>query len=175
MTGRSETASAQADTLVIVRTFNAPRDLVFKAFTTAESLQRWWGPKGFEITVTRFEFRPGGIFLYRMDGDAFSAWGRFIYREIAPPERLVWVNSFSDEHGGLARVPFDDTWPAEMVNTLTFAEQDGKTTLTLQVVGLAASDTERQTFVAGFDSMRGGFGGTFDQLDAWLTAEQATA
>jgi uncharacterized protein YndB with AHSA1/START domain len=178
MIGPSSNVGEQTETLVITRVFDAPRDLVFKAFTTAEAMQRWWGPKGFEITVKRFEFRPGGIFHYQMAGpppDGFTAWGRFVFREIVAPERLVWVNSFSDEAGGLARVPFDDTWPAEMLHTVTLAERGGKTTLTVQVVGLAQSDAERRTFEDGFASMEGGFGGTFDQLADFLAAEQANA
>ena len=83
---------------------DAPRDLVWQAWSKREAMAKWWGPKGFGIAVTRFEFRPGGTFLYSMklpNGDVW--WGRFVYREIVEPERIVFANGFSDETGGLTR------------------------------------------------------------------------
>jgi uncharacterized protein YndB with AHSA1/START domain len=175
-TGPSNAADPRSDELVIRRVFGAPRPLVFQAFTEADRLARWWGPKGFEIGVSKLEFRPGGIFHYSMTTpDGHTMWGRMVYREIAPPERIVWVNSFADEAGNLAPVPFSDSWPAEMLNTVTLDEQGGKTVLTLRVVALTTSEVERETFVSNFDSMREGYGGTWDQLEAYLAAERANA
>ncbi len=78
---------------VITRTFDAPRDLVFKAWTEAERLAQWWGPKGCNITVSKLELRPGGTFLYSMKmSNGPAMWGKFVYREIVAPERLVFVN-----------------------------------------------------------------------------------
>src|SRR4051794_25616045 len=163
-----------ANELVITRVFDAPRELVFQAFAEAERLAQWWGPKGFTIHVSRLDFRPGGIFHYRMAApDGQDMWGRFAYREIVPPERIVWVNSFSDEAGNLTRPPFSDPWPPEILNTVTLVEHDGKTTLTLRGGPINATEAERATFEAGFDSMRQGFGGTWDQLAEYLAREQA--
>ena len=61
-----------------------------------------------------------------------------------------------------------ETWPLEMLNTLTFEENNGKTTLTLRGAAINATEAERQTFEGGFDSMRQGFGGTMDQLETYL-------
>jgi uncharacterized protein YndB with AHSA1/START domain len=175
MPGRSDTSSAQGKELVITRVFDAPRDLVFKAFTESDSMAQWWGPKGWTIQVSRFEFRPGGIFLYSLKEPSGQVmWARFVYREISPPERIVFVNSFSDEAGGVTRAPFSATWPLEMLTTMTFSEQGGKTTITLRVGAIPAADDERRTFEDGFDSMRQGFGGTFDQLAEYLANEQAS-
>jgi uncharacterized protein YndB with AHSA1/START domain len=138
-------------------------------------LARWWGPKGCEITVARFEFRPGGLFVYRMGmPGGFSMRGRFEYREIDAPERLVWVNAFADEAGNLARAPFfDGKWPLEVLNRMTLEEQGTTTTLTLRGGPINATDAEWRLFESNFESMRGGFGGTFDQLDAYLAEQQS--
>jgi uncharacterized protein YndB with AHSA1/START domain len=176
MTGRSGSTSVQGEEFVISRVFDAPRELVWKAVAESDRLARWWGPKGFTISVSRFEFRPGGIFHYRMVGpDGNDMWGRWVYREIAAPERVVFVNSFSDEAGGLTRAPFSGAWPLEMLTTLTLAEQGGKTTLTLRVRGLAETEEERKTFEDGFESMQQGFGSALDQLGELLAKELARA
>jgi uncharacterized protein YndB with AHSA1/START domain len=161
-------AEAGAD-FVITRVFNAPRELVFKTMTETEHLQKWWGPKGCEIEVVKHEPRPGGVFHYRMQfAPGVEMWGKFVYREIMPPERIVFVNSFADAAGNTTRNPMSPTWPAEALNTTTLTEQDGKTTLTLRSSPLAASEIERATFLAGHASMQQGFGGMYDQYEAYL-------
>lgn len=153
----------------ITRVFEAPCELVFKAWTEAERLAQWWGPKGMATSVQRLDLRPGGVLHYRIvlpDGQA--VWGKFVFREITPPRRLVFVVSFSDEQEGVTRHPMSQNWPLEVLNTLTLTEEDGKTTLTLRGVPVNATEVERQTFEGGFDSMRQGFGGTMDQLYDYL-------
>lgn len=159
----------QAKEFTISRTFNAPRDLVWKAWSEPEAFGQWWGPKGCKLDVVKFEFRPGGLFHYGMkmpDGQIW--WGRIAYREIVKPERIVFVNSFSDASGSIARAPFSATWPLEILNNLTFTEQSGKTTLDLRGGPINPTDEERKMFEGMFASMQQGFGGTFDQLDAFL-------
>src|SRR6185369_3746045 len=74
-------------TFVVTRVFDAPRALVFKAWTEPERLARWWGPKGFEMSVIKLELRAGGIFLYsQRSPTGVEMYGKFIYREITPPE-----------------------------------------------------------------------------------------
>ncbi|MEA2415096.1 MAG: hypothetical protein QOI58_1753 [Thermoanaerobaculia bacterium] len=162
-------AAEHADDFVITREFDAPRDLVFKAWTEPERLAQWWGPKGFTVKVANIDLRPGGMFHYGMVGpDGSEMWGKFIYREITPPERMVFIVSFSDESGGTTRHPMAPTWPREMLNTVTLTEHGETTTLTLRSSAYAASEEERATFKAGHSSMQGGFTGTFDQLAAYL-------
>jgi uncharacterized protein YndB with AHSA1/START domain len=161
--------------LVITRTFDAPRELVFKAWTDPEHLQHWWGPKGFTFGVAKFDFRPGGIFHYSMRSpDGHEMWGKFVYREIVAPEKIVFVNSFSDEKGNITRAPFSPTWPLEILNTLTLSENDGKTTLTLRGGPINATEEEHRTFEARFESIKQGFGGTFDQLADYLARMEPT-
>ncbi len=157
---------------VITRVFDAPRDLVWKAWTEAPRLAEWWGPKGCAIRVVKLDVRPGGIFHYAMQfKPGHDMWGRFVYREIVPPERLVYVSSFSDENGGITRAPFsqlNNTWPLEVLNTVTLSEEGGKTTLTVRGAPINATEEERKTFTSMFASMQQGFGGTFDKLAEYL-------
>lgn len=171
-TPSSDSATARAFTMT--RTFDAPRALVFKAFSEAERLAQWWGPTGFEIQVSRLEFRPGGIFHYKMASpNGHDMWGRFTFREIVEPERIVWINSFSDPEGAVAPAPFDMAFPLEILNTVTLEEQGGKTILSLHSTPINETPEERATFDGMFDSMQVGFGGTFDQLAEFLAQEQA--
>lgn len=162
--------SAGPKEFVITRTFAAPRELVWKVWTQVEHLQQWFGPKGFTTPVAKLDFRPGGMFHYCMQSsDRNKMWGRFVYREIVPPERIVWVNSFSDEAGGLVRPPFSEVWPREMLTVATFSEHAGRTTVTLRWTALNATDEEQKTFDSSHDSMNQGWTGTFDQLTTYLT------
>jgi uncharacterized protein YndB with AHSA1/START domain len=164
-----EAQTVAREKFVTTRSFDAPREQVWKAWTEAERLGQWWGPKGFAMGVINFDLRPGGVFHYSMrTPDQHEMWGKFVYREIAAPERIVFVNSFADAEGRLIRCPFSPTWPLEVVNTLTLSEHDNRTTLTLQGSPINATDEELKTFVAGFESMKQGFSGTWDQLSEYL-------
>jgi len=165
-----EQKSKQNKELVIIRVFNAPRDIVFKMWTEAEHLAKWWGPKGFDVIVKKLELKPGGVFHYCMAKNDMEMWGKFVYREIVAPEKLVFINSFSDKDGNITRSPFMANWPLEVLNTLTFKEQDGKTTVTLKGGPCNATEEEQNIFAANTGSMQQGFAGTFEQLDEYLAA-----
>jgi uncharacterized protein YndB with AHSA1/START domain len=155
--------------LVITRTFDAPRELVFKAFTDSDHLKHWWGPKGFTMNVTKLDLTSGGIFHYsQRSPEGQEMWGKFVYREIVAPETLVFTNSFSDEEGNTVRAPFNPTWPLEILNTLSFVEHEGKTTLTMRGVPVSATEEELQTFESARDMIQQGFAGTLDQLADFL-------
>lgn len=166
---KSSAPNAPGAAFMISREFDAPRELVWKAWTERERLMQWFGPKGFAMPVAALDLRPGGAFHYclRSAGGA-EMWGKFVYREIVPPERIVLVSSFSDQHGGVVRAPFAATWPLEMLSTTTLTEAAGRTTVTQAALALNASPEERQTFDASHDSMRMGWTGTFDQLGEYL-------
>jgi uncharacterized protein YndB with AHSA1/START domain len=163
-------ASTKSADFVLSRVFDAPRELVWKAFSEPDRMQHWWGPKGFTVIASNMDFRSGGTYHYGMKSPTGEPmWGKFRYREIVPPQRMVLINSFSDEAGGITRHPMAPTWPLEMLSTFTFDEEPGgKTRLTIRWQAYNASEDEQKTFDAGHDSMRGGWGGTFDQLAAYL-------
>jgi uncharacterized protein YndB with AHSA1/START domain len=167
-TGGASTASAGQE-FVVSRVLNAPRALVFKAWTESERLAQWWGPKGMQLSINKMDLQPGGIFHYRMQTpDGQTMWGRFTFREIQAPERLVFVVSFADEQANPQRHPFSAEWPLETLTTVTFTEEDGKTTMTMRGIPINATETECKTFQAGHGSMQQGWGGTLEQLEAYL-------
>lgn len=137
----SATESSERD-LVITRVFDAPRALVFKAWTEPVHLMRWWGPKGFTTPFCTIDLRTGGIFHNCMRSpEGRDFWSKGIYREIIAPERIVCTDFFADEKGN--PVPpthygMSPDWPAEALVTVTFADHEGKTKLTLQHAGLAS-------------------------------------
>jgi uncharacterized protein YndB with AHSA1/START domain len=162
-------AKVAGEDLLLTRVFDAPREVVFDAWTKAEHLKQWWGPKGFKMIKCSVDLRPGGMFHYGMEApNGSTMWGRFVYREITPPERLVFFNSFSDENGGVQPAPFFDGWPLEVLNVVTFTEHEGKTIVSLRGAPFAATEEERAKFKSMHPSMQQGFGGTFAQLDDYL-------
>ncbi len=153
----------------IARVFDAPLSAVWKAWSEAEQLQAWWGPKGCSIEVALLEFRPGGFFHYAMHiPDAPPTWGRFLYRDIVPHKQIAWLNSFSNAGCGIARAPFDMAIPLEILNEATFIARGEKTTVTLRARPHGAAENEVMEFDGMFASLNEGYGGTFDRLDAVL-------
>jgi uncharacterized protein YndB with AHSA1/START domain len=143
---------------------------VWQAWTEADRLKQWWGPKGFVVTHCKIDLRPGGSMHYCLrTPDGNEMWGKFVYREIVKPERLVFVNSFSDAKGGVTRHPGHASWPLEMLTTVIFEAQGGKTRVTVQwALFDTATDLERKTFDEGRDSMNMGWTGTMDQFAEYL-------
>jgi uncharacterized protein YndB with AHSA1/START domain len=167
-------AAMLCESFIIAREFDAPRDLVWRVWTEREHFARWFGPKGFKVNLRQFDLRPDGMTHYSMimpDGN--EMWGRAIYREIVPPVKIVWINSFSDADGGITAHPMAPTWPKEMLTVVTFAEKSGKTTVTVNWLPLDATPAERATFSPARTSMAGGWGGTFEQLTAYLAEIKA--
>jgi uncharacterized protein YndB with AHSA1/START domain len=153
----------------ITRVFKAPRDRVWKAWSEADQLKHWWGPKGCSIEIPRFEFRLGGFLHYAMKfADAPTMWGRFNYREIVVPERIVWLNSFSNEKCGITRAPFSEFCPLEIENSVTFTEHAGTTTVSLRAEPFGEVAEERKYFEELRSSLEQGYGGTFEQLADYL-------
>ena len=96
----SNSAPGETERMVITRVFDAPRELVWKAWTEPEYVTQWWGPKGFTLPVCRIDFRVGGKFLYCMQspgGQEF--WGAGEYREIVPFERIAFAMYMADAQG----------------------------------------------------------------------------
>lgn len=158
----------------ITRTFEASRELVFQIWTQPEHLRHWWGPKGCKIEVYRLDLQPGGIFHYSMQmPDGGKMWAKFIYREIQPPKRLVFLNCFANAEAETIPVPFSDTWPRETLSVITFEENGKGTSVRIRTAPLNATAVEKQTFVDGHASMTNGWGGTLDQLGEYLNSPRA--
>jgi len=155
----------------ITRQFKAPKEAVFNAFSQAEALAQWWGPVGMPLQVVHFEFKPKGRFHYKLEGNGQVMWGLFVYGNIARPDLIEFVSSFSDEAGNICKSPFPIDFPFEIFNQLTLVENAGLTTLTLQGHPINATPEQEATYYGMTDSMQQGFGGTFDQLETYLSKQ----
>lgn len=165
-----------APVFTTTRRFHAPRALTWQAWTDPALLVRWFGPKGCVGRMLTHELRPGGIWHSAMQIPGMpELWGKFIFREVAAPSRLVWVHGFSDAAGNRTRHPMSATWPLEMLTTVTFAEQGAETDVTVTWVPLDANATELATFTEALPGMNQGWGGSFEQLDALLAELQSRA
>jgi len=163
------TTSSNAAEFAYTRVLDPPRAQIFKAFTDVDELKHWWGPRGFQWVSAKLELRPGGVFHYCMRSpQGVDMWGLFVYREVVPSERLVFVNSFSDEKGGVIPNPWIPEMPQEILNVVTFIERDGKTTIHMRGTPINASEAARKLFESSRESMEKGFGGTFQALEEYL-------
>jgi uncharacterized protein YndB with AHSA1/START domain len=151
---KSEPMPDQA--IVITRVINAPRELVFKAWTEPDHLKRWWAPKGCTTPVCRVDLRPGGAFHYCMRlSEGREIWGLGIYREIVEPERIVYTDTFADPDGNPVEPSYygmSARHPKESLVTVTFAVHEGKTTLTL-IHSIPVSVEERGGTEQGWNQM----------------------
>lgn len=165
----TQTAEATKE-FVIARDLDAPRDLVWACFTDPAHMKQWWGPKGFTVTVSKMDLRAGGMYHYGMQApDGTPMWGRFMFREISPKDRMVFINSFSDEAGGVTRHPLAPNWPLEMLSTFTFEDlPGGKTRFTVRWTPHNATEIETRVFNESFASMQQGWGGTMEKLQTYV-------
>jgi uncharacterized protein YndB with AHSA1/START domain len=125
--------------LILTRQFDAPRDLVFKAFSSCEHLQNWWGPRTWPVVECRMDFRVGGMWHYCMRGpdEGDESWGRADYEDILKPERIIYIDAFSDANGGI-----NEQMPRARV-TYEFAEVESRTLLTAKTEYASADDLQK--------------------------------
>ena len=165
----TKSAVISFEPFMINKTFNAPKELLFNVWTEPKHIQKWFGPKGVEINVDRMDFRPGGTYNYFMTTpDNIEMWGRFFYREITPPKKIIWVNSFSDPEGAIARHPMGGAWPVEMLTTVTFSETDGKTLVKVEWLPINCTEEEIRLFANARPTITQSWNGTFAVLEDYL-------
>ncbi|PYE15322.1 uncharacterized protein YndB with AHSA1/START domain [Paraburkholderia silvatlantica] len=162
---------------ILERRFSAPRELLYAALTEAQHLSQWMSPPGMELFHCTVDARVGGVFHYAMKPsgapDAPAMWGKWTFRELTPPERIVVVVQFSDADGGVTRHPMAPEWPLYTLSTTTLSEVEGGTLLRLEWRALDATDAEKAIFDASHASMSQGWGASMDALDKYLTKQQA--
>lgn len=124
------------EVLVVTHVFDAPRTLVFKAWTEPERAKQWWGPKNFTTPVCNIDFRVGGSYLYCMRSpEGKDYWSQGVYRAIKEPERIVSTDTFADSEGHPVppeQYGFSSEWPEEAIIDVTFTEHAGKTRVTVR-------------------------------------------
>ena len=155
-------ADVRAEQQVIERVFDAPRELVWRAWTDPEWFVRWWGPGPFTSPTVQMDLRPGGRFVWVMrdpDGKDYYTVGE--YREITPPERLVYTDSFGDAEGNVVSPTaygLGDDFPETTVVTVTFEDLGGRTLMRI-VSDLPVPD-------AMWEMASAGWGTSLDKLAA---------
>lgn len=126
--------------ITIERVFNAPKELVYKAWTNEELAKMWWGPEGFTAPSIKMDLRVGGKYVFAMHGPEGSEWDKDmysagVYKEIVPNEKLVVTDYFSDEQGNVmepAEQGQDPNFPKEMTVTVLFEDiEEGKSKLSI--------------------------------------------
>jgi uncharacterized protein YndB with AHSA1/START domain len=153
---------------VIFRYVDAPRERVWRAWTNEKELAAWMGPKGAETGYTELDFRVGGSYHYSMKFNGVEMWGLYTYKDIVKPEKLVFVQQFSDKDRGLSVHPMSPTWPKKMLTTVHLQEFGTKTLISLYWDLIEPTEIERKTFTDAMPGMNQGWGGSFDRLDAFL-------
>lgn len=160
------TSKVEGSVLILERFFDAPQELVFEAYSRAEHLKKWWGPRGWELTVCNIDFRPNGVWHYCMkcldknQGDFYGmeSWGKAVYKDIVTPEKIVYTDYFSDEDGNETEgMPSSDI-------TLLFIEHEGKTKL----VTKAKYETPEELQTVIDMGMEQGISETMDRLEEHL-------
>ena len=142
--------------LVITRILDAPRDVVFRAWTEPDRVARWWGPQGFVTTYCDMDIRPGGAFRVCMRSpEGAEHWKQGIYREIVAPERLAFTFAWEDAEGKPGH---------QTLVTVTLADRGGRTELTLHQ---AVFET-----VAARDDHRRGWASTLQRFAEYLAGNR---
>ncbi|MDR6941082.1 SRPBCC family protein [Mucilaginibacter pocheonensis] len=134
-TNNNATQTSVKDEVFITHIFNAPRELVFRAWTEPEHLLRWYAPDNCTITFKKIDVRPGGVFHSCVYNPQYGdCWISGVYQEVIFPERLVFSMALADEEGNLvasAVAGKDEDWPEQTITTVTFTALGDKTRLTL--------------------------------------------
>ncbi len=153
----------------LTRTFDVAPEQLWQAFTEARHLENWWGPTG-GCEVKEIDVRPGGRFHYCQTTPQGEMWGLFVYRDVDRPNRMDYVSSFSDSEGNVARAPFSDLYPLEIMNEARFVAEDGgaRTRWEMRAWPHEASPEEEDFFRNMRTGMRGGYGAVLDGLAEYL-------
>jgi uncharacterized protein YndB with AHSA1/START domain len=159
-------------TYVLERMFDAPRALVWKAWTDPDLLPRWYG-SGAKSTIRRFELKAGGLWLSEMQWGGKVKYDRVEFTQVSPPERLVWLHASADADWNIVASPAMKDWPRMLLTVVTFDEAGDKTKLRLTWTPHEASAAEIACFAAMLGSMDKGWGGGMALLEKLLAELQA--
>jgi uncharacterized protein YndB with AHSA1/START domain len=156
----------------IVRVFDAPRDLVWRAWTDPKILNRWYGP-GVETIIHEFDLRPGGVWRNEMKWGENSDLSKMTFQEVSPKEKIVWHHASVDANWDVvsnARMP---DWPRVLLTTLTLEDLGATTSSTLTQIPLDATEAEIACFADKMANMDHGWGSGYKIMDEVLAELQA--
>lgn len=158
---------------VLERIFNAPRGLVWQAWTDPELLHRWYGP-GAETTIHKFDLKPGGLWLNEMKWGDKSNFQKVVFQEVTPPEKMVWHHySSTDLNWNSTPNPMMPDWPRLLLTTVIFKDRGKKTNVRLTQAPIDATEAEIACFAAAMTGMDKGWGGGYAIMDEILTELQS--
>lgn len=149
---------------VLDREFDAPRELVWRAWTDPELLARWYGP-GVDTVIHRFDLEPDGVWLNEMKMKAGSSFQKILFKEVSAPEKLVWHHCSTDADWNVAANPMMPDWPRVLLTTVTFEQRGGRTNVRLSQIPHDSTDAEIACFAKMKDNMAGGWGSGYKIID----------
>ncbi len=168
----SDSGMSDLPTYVLERVFDAPRELVWKAWTDPKLLAHWYGP-GVETVIHGLDLQPGGLWLVEMKWGGNSHHQRVEYTEVTPPKRLVWLHSSSDGEWNIIPSPMMPNWPRVLLTTVSFEENGDQTTMRLTWAPHEATDAEIACFADAMAGMGKGWGAGMELLAEMLAEMQA--
>jgi len=154
------------------RIFEAPRELVWRAWTDPELLHRWYGP-GIETIIHKFDLKAGGSWLNEMKWGGNSDFSKMVFQEVTPPSMLVWHHSSSDSDWNIITSPMMADWPRVLLTTVIFEDMGDRTNVRLTQVPIEATDAEIACFAAKMAGMDKGWGGGYAIMDELFVELQA--
>ncbi len=157
---------------ILDRVFDAPREMVWQAWTDPELLPRWYGPN-VETIIHKFDLKPGGVWLNEMKWSGKSDLSKIVFQEVIPQEKLVWHHSSSDADWNIITNPMMADWPRVILTTVTFEDMGPKTKVQLTWVPLEATDTEIACFAGAMAGMGKGWESGYAILDKLFAELQA--
>lgn len=157
---------------ILDRTFDAPRELVWRAWTDPELLHRWYGP-GVETIIHEFDLKPGGMWLNEMKWGGKSDLSKMVFQEVTPHDRLVWHHSSADTDWNIIANPMMPGWPRVLLTTVTFEDTGATTNVRLSQIPLEASEAEMAFFAETMAGMDNGWGSGYAILDELFEQLQA--
>lgn len=156
----------EGNDLVIVREFDAPRDLVWDVWTQPDHIEKWWGPRGFDTRVTSVDLRVGGMWHYVMigpDGNEYPVMG--VFSEIDPPKKIVTTDEFDEAY---VKAHPEVELPKGLVATAEFDDLGLRTRLTLTISHPSAEERKKHEQMGVVE----GWGSSFDCMDDYLAELQ---
>ena len=158
---------------VLDRVFDAPREMVWRAWTDPELLHRWYGP-GAETIIHKFDLKPGGMWLNEMKWGDNSNFQKVVFQEVTQPEKMVWHHySSTDSDWNSTPNPMMADWPRLLLTTVTFEDKGEKTNVRLTQIPLEGTDAEIACFAGAMAGMDKGWGSGYAIMDELLVGLQA--
>ena len=157
---------------VLDRVFDAPREMVWQAWTDPELLARWYGPN-IETIIHGFDLRPGGAWLNEMKWGEKSDLSKMVFQEIVPEEKLVWHHFSTDADWNVISNPMMPDWPKTLLTVVTFEDAGSKTSVQLKWIPHEASEAEIACFAGAVNNMGKGWESGYTIIDQILAELQA--